>query len=563
MSKYAQHLSATSTPQTEPIPGREKDQAENSAGGYSFVIDDWARLDRFLILGCEGGTYYATERKLTIENAIVLQKCAILDAKRTVDRIVYLSQSGRVAKNSTCIFSMAVLASRKDVVGLRSVALRALPLVCRTGSHLLEFVSMYESLGGGWGATMKAAIRAWYADKPENELAYQMVKYVQRGGMSQRDVLRLCHFGKKADVRGDILNWVKSKGWDQIGHEAPCNDKVSLIPLWAAEAAKRATDEKEIVRLIEKYRLVRECIPSQWLNSVAVWDALLKDMPLTALIRNLGKMSAINLIYPLSEASLYIRRRLVDRMSLKAARIHPISLLGALRVYAQGHGERGKLKWQPNDVVMAAIEEAFYLAFDAVEPTNKRYLIGLDVSGSMASGNIAGFPGLTPREASCALSMVTVRTEPASHVVAFTSSGWNSQDGGRSGFGSVRGGLSNGLRDFDIRPGDRLDNVMDRASRLSFGGTDCSLPMQYALAKQIPVDVFLIITDNETWHNPQMHPCQALQKYRHLMGINAKLAVMAMTATQFSIADPNDPYQLDMVGLDTATPNVLANFAKS
>ena len=32
-----------------------------------FALDDWARLGRFLILGCEGSTYYATERDLTIE----------------------------------------------------------------------------------------------------------------------------------------------------------------------------------------------------------------------------------------------------------------------------------------------------------------------------------------------------------------------------------------------------------------------------------------------------------------------------------------------------------------
>ena len=32
-------------------------------------MDDWKRLERFLILGNEGGSYYATERALTIENA--------------------------------------------------------------------------------------------------------------------------------------------------------------------------------------------------------------------------------------------------------------------------------------------------------------------------------------------------------------------------------------------------------------------------------------------------------------------------------------------------------------
>ena len=37
----------------------------------------------------------------------------------------------------------------------------------------------------------------------------------------------------------------------------------------------------------------REAIPTQSLNELEVWDALLQRMPLTALVRNLGKMSPL------------------------------------------------------------------------------------------------------------------------------------------------------------------------------------------------------------------------------------------------------------------------------
>ena len=57
---YASHLNDDVTPQNEPVPG--KPTVPNSSGGYAFAVDDWVRLDRFLILGCEGGSYYATER---------------------------------------------------------------------------------------------------------------------------------------------------------------------------------------------------------------------------------------------------------------------------------------------------------------------------------------------------------------------------------------------------------------------------------------------------------------------------------------------------------------------
>jgi len=81
----------------------------------------------------------------------------------------------------------------------------------------------------------------------------------------------------------------------------------------------------------------------------------------------------------------------------------------ALKIYEQGHGEKGKLTWTPDRGVLDALNEAFYLSFQAVEPTGKNYLLALDVSGSMTGGGIAGCSSLSPRIASAA--MVVLPTE--------------------------------------------------------------------------------------------------------------------------------------------------------
>jgi 60 kDa SS-A/Ro ribonucleoprotein len=47
------------------------------------------------------------------------------------------------------------------------------------------------------------------------------------------------------------------------------------------------------------------------------------------------------------------------------------------------------------------------------------------------------------------------------------------------------------------------------------------------------------------------------------MGRRAKLVVVGMTATSFTIADPSDAGMLDVVGFDTAAPQVMADFARS
>src|SRR6266404_4496872 len=82
MSSYLRKAAAsvTSPPQSKPLNER---QVPNSAGGFAFAVDDWKRLDRFLILGSEGGSYYASEQKLTVENIEAVKRCVAADGLRS------------------------------------------------------------------------------------------------------------------------------------------------------------------------------------------------------------------------------------------------------------------------------------------------------------------------------------------------------------------------------------------------------------------------------------------------------------------------------------------------
>ena len=529
-AKYASHVSTRVTPQSEPIPG--KPQVANSAGGYSFAVDCWTRLERFLILGCEGGSYYASERKLTQENAQCVRDCAALDAKRTVQAIVDVSLYGRAPKNDPAIFALAMLSKDEH-------ALKVMPQVCRTGTHLFQFVEAAQQFRG-WGRSLRKAVAAWYEGQSGKQLAYQLTKYQQRNGWSHRDVLRKCHAhpmtwdGATDEVKSLALRWAVGKADFFSPDLLPCDAPLAMIA--AMEHAKRATTKQEVVRLIREYGLVRECIPTKWLNELEVWDAMLDGMPLTALIRNLGKMTAIELVKPMSAAAGKICVKLADVEHMKNSRLHPLAILVAMKVYAQGHGAKGKLNWNPDGHILNCLDGAFYSAFGNVEPTGKRWFLGCDVSGSMS--NACAGTVLECREAVAAMALVTARTEPNYVIAAF----------------------SDGLQTVDFSRMTRLDYAVRKMAEIPMGGTDCSLPMVYALQHKIPVDVFVVLTDSETWCG-SIHPCQALQKYREKMGIPAKLIVAAFTSNEFSIADPADAGMLDVVGFDTAIPQVMADFA--
>jgi 60 kDa SS-A/Ro ribonucleoprotein len=106
----------------------------------------------------------------------------------------------------------------------------------------------------------------------------------------------------------------------------------------------------------------------------------------------------------------------------------------------------------------------------------------------------------------------------------------------------------------------RLDDIVKTVSGLPFYGTDCALPMLYAIENGLAVDHFVIYTDSETWAG-EVHPAQALRRYRERSGIAAKLTVVGMVSNGFTIADPNDAGMLDVVGFDTAAPQLMADFA--
>ena len=142
-------------------------------------------------------------------------------------------------------------------------------------------------------------------------------------------------------------------------------------------------------------------------------------------------------------------------------------------------------------------------------------------------------------EASAAMALVTAAVEKHVHIVGF----------------------STGLIPLAISARQRLDDVLRTMQGHTYGATDCAQPMLYAFDKGLKIDTFVVYTDSETYFG-QIHPVEALRRYRAKSGIPAKLIVVGMTSNGFSIADPNDAGMMDIVGFDSATPGVMSDFIR-
>lgn len=547
-SRLASHISTKETPQSEPIPGDQGTrQVENSAGGFSFVVSLWDRLMRFLIIGTDKGSYYATEKKLTKENAECVLECAKEDFPRTLRTVIEVSDQGRAPKNDPALLALALLCTLPAPQS--TMAFAELDKVARIGTHLFQFIEMLSHLRGR-GRAFRRGFQNWYLMKDAKAVAFQVTKYQQRGDWSHKDILRLVKPKTDDPELNGVFAYITGKDWSKM----PAGTAREYLEV--VQTAKKADTEIQIVNLINEYNLPREVIPTEWLKKPAVWEALLERMPPGALVRNLGKLANIGLTTPMSTASGTVCAKLSDSEWLRRARLHPLSVLVALGIYRGGHGLKGSMSWMADPAIIDALDGAFYDCFAGVRPTGKRHLLAIDISDSMTWSNIAGTM-LRPREAAAAMAMVSVRSEAQTHVCAFSAAGWTT-DVTSQRFKSWPCGIQVATA---LTKKSRLDHAVESLGNMSAGDTDCALPMLYATAQKIPVDTFVVYTDNELWAG-SVHPVQALRQYREKMGIPAKLIVVGMVSNEFSIADPNDSGMMDVVGFDTASPTIMADFAR-
>ncbi len=541
------------TPQSKPIPGRESEMVKNAAGGFVFRAGDWERLSRFLIIGSEGGTYYAGEKELTLDNVDVVLRCLSDDPLRVLARAVEVSDQGLAPKNDPAILVLALAFCVRETgkpggggPSFGKVRAKALQDICRTGTHLFQFLEAVRTLRGG-GRSLNGAVRAWIDAKPTDELAFQMVKYRNRAGWTWRDVFRRYRPKPPADTsevhlpgvamhgatdvavvaRRALYKWVARKAGD-VGETLD----VGNLPR-AVRAYERVnhTPPEQLASVILEERVPWEFVPSEHTTRADVLEALFESMPLMATVRQLPKLTAHGVLPKRRDDAI---ARLTNPEAIARSRIHPVALLVAAAAYEIGSNRN--LKWTPDARIVDALDDAFHLALKTAAPTGERLLVCIDTSGSMRGPSSCH--GLPLFKIAAAMALTYVHTDQAD-VMCFDV----------------------GAEALPLSPRQRTVDAVRAIDALRRGGsTDCSLPFSYAMERSLAVDTFVVLTDNETWAGKQ-HPTQALARYRATVNSRARVVWCAMTAEPGSCGDPSDPLSLSISGFDASAPSIVSNFA--
>lgn len=538
--------------QREPIPGREADMVRNNAGGFSFKKDLWVRLADFIVLGTEGGTYYVDERKHTYANIAVLNEALAENGVRAVALAVEISTArpARAPKNYPALYVVAAALASPDVATRRAAAI-AVPLVARTTDHLAHLFGYYKSLrgkpgGGGAGrsANSSPVVRRawvnWFRSGSPDSVAYTVLKGRQRktgDGEPFRpgDLLRLARPTPANEVEDALFGLATGRktAMDVSGH---------LSAAKAFYEAQRADTPAKAVKVILAYHVPWEFLPDEVLKSREVWAALVPRLGITALIRNLARMTQLGTLGPFQAANKVVARRLADPAELRRGRVHPFDLMLALKVYESGRAQPNSnapvRTWVPVPRIVEALNAAYAVSFTTTEQRPGRLVVAVDKSGSMGwnvhhGGSVLG----SAYHVSTAVAQILMRTYGASAV-------WPLEFDGTTYPSRLRADMS-----------------LSEIFRLSHNGgaTDLTCPVAWALRQRVEVDGFVVLTDNETWAG-NYHTNHVLEDYRRTINPNARLIVASTTAAGHSVGDPRDPGVLNVVGFDSALPTLIASY---
>lgn len=514
------------------------DQVPNSTGGFVFEAADAARLERFLILGVDGGTYYVTEKDLTQQNVDWLINLIQKDSELVLGLVSDVSMTGRAYRNSAALFTLALVLNH-GALAAKDRAVELTPYIGRTATHLYELAQYIENLGG-WGRAKRRAVAAWFTEKTPDGLAYQAVKYRQRNGWTLRDAMRLSH---PVGVDQRVGKFILGNYLGKFGDFDP--DMPEIINGFVL--MQRMETVSDVLDLLDNNpNLPWETIPTQFLKEPKVWIKLFENGQLKgqALVRNVVRLAKIGAFSDLRFAGQYAAA-LQDEEMIRKTKLHPMQYLVAQVTYGEGqidrkndfgHVRRNKT-WDTNSKIMQGLQAGFYESFKSVQPSNARTLIGVDVSASM-SWNASVGSDLSAAQAAAAMSMVTARLEPFSMVTGFALN----------------------VRDLGISPNMDFATILRKTRDQNFGSTNPSALIEFARSRRMEIDTFMVITDNEV--NSGRHVHQTLRQYRTEINPNAKMVVMAVTSTGFTIADPQDRGMLDVVGFDSNAPKIVADFSR-
>lgn len=505
--------------------------ARNEAGGVAYALAPKHALAQLAATGTFGNAFYATaENQLDQLRKLIDQ----------VDDNVFLAKLAVYARERACMKDMPaallVVLSKRDTQLLHRVFDR----VVDNGRVLRTLFQMVRS--GQFGRTsfsssLQRALQRWLNEASVGKLLSASIG----SDPSLRDILRMARPTPKDNARRALFGWLTDK---PIEKWAPATE-ADLPALVQSLIAYRKADSAGMQALLLGDLSVRWDLLADAAKGPLVWKAIARQMGPQALRMNLNTLlrhEAFGKHGTDVELIEHVASRIADADDIRRSRQFPYQFLTAYLNASDEVPQR----------IKAALHQAAEIACGNIPELPGPIVIGLDVSGSMASP-VAGHRG---RGASTKMRCVDVaalfaaailRRNPSSVVIPFDTAAYQAK----------------------VDPQDSILSLAQRLAAYGGGGTDCSLPLAEANTRYAHRRYHgaVLVSDNQSWVGTGRHGSTGVMtqwqafvaKQRKLGVANPRLVCIDLQPYATTQA-PERTDILNVGGFSDAVFNVVASF---
>lgn len=427
--------------------GRAKaTDAVNSAGGKAYKMSDKLALVQYAMTGTLNDTFYKGGDE-HFKNVLALSQK--VDNEFLAKLAIYSRNEGFMKDMPALL--LAILANR-DVDLLKRVFDR----VIDNGKMLRNFVQIIRSGATGrrsLGNAPKRLVQNWLSKRND----FQVFKDSVGNDPSLADIIKMVHPKASTKERNALYAYIIGK----------THDGDSLPKIVKDYEAFKKDNTSEVPNVPFQMLTALDLTTDHWKSIAKNGQWHMVRMNLNTFARH-GVLNDKNMVKEISD-------KLTDAEQIKKAKVFPYQILTA---YTNADANiPAKIK--------NALQDALEISVENVPKYDGDIFVGVDTSGSMSS-SVTGWQR----------NGVSSKTSCVQVAALFASSVMRKNDE------AVLIPFDTRIHSHKLNPRDSVMSNATTLSRFGGGGTDCAAPLRKINAEKAHVDLYILISDNEGWYDP-------------------------------------------------------------